>query len=110
MEKTDDVLRTAEVVVLMIKNEGKLVDSITYPPEFNRATDILLNYRILEKKLGRYIPGQNFISAYKMGVRNYVQETDGGIRKALIERYPMGIISFLAVIAAGFYLKRLCDK
>ena len=102
----------AEIVVLVNKNESELVDSITNPPELDRATDLLLNYRIVGKKSGRYIPGQNFISAYKIGVRKYAQETenDGETRKTLIKRYSMGTISFVAAIAAGLYLKRLCQE
>lgn len=60
MESKEEIFKTADVILLIINNEGKLVDDIEYPSEFRRAYQLLQELDIIKSEEGKFTPSKKF--------------------------------------------------
>ena len=111
MEQKREVFKTADVVLLIISNEGELVDDIEYPVEFRRAYKFLEKLDIVKSHEGKFVPSKNFESALKNGVERYKENQlleKVVLRKQKFQQRNFGvaIVSSLAVVVAGYLYRK----
>ncbi|MGB7842786.1 MAG: hypothetical protein WBL21_08360 [Salinimicrobium sp.] len=97
-ENINEDYQAAEVVMLIIQNEGKIEQGPEDPSEFEPAYQILLSLQIIVEREGEYFPGPNFQRANKLGLREFLR------RKELTEQTPSTRNKWLAGIAGGAIL------
>ena len=97
-EKSNEVDQAAEVVMLIIQNEGKIEQGPEDPSEFQPAYQILLSLHIIVERESEYLPGPNFERAGRLGFREFLK------RKQLADQHPTARGKWLAGIAGGAVL------
>ena len=111
MEPNRDVITAAEVVLLIIWNEGELEDDMEYPLEFTQAYELLLTFDVIQLNNGKFLPSRNFDSAYRTGIQKFIKEEIS--KKEAIERrrsqnqkISLAIFSSAAIGMAGYFIKK----
>ena len=97
-EKINEIYQAAEVVMLIIQNEGMIEPGPEDPTEFQPAYDQLLSLKIIREREGEFLPGPNFERASKLGFREFLR------RKLLADQKPSGRNRWMAGIAGGAFL------
>ncbi len=100
-ENINEVYQAAEVVMLIIQNEGKIEQGPEDPSEFMPAYQQLLSLRIIVEKEEEFLPGPNFEIASKLGLKEFLR------RKELAERQSSTRKKWMAGIAGGALLGTL---
>ena len=100
-ENINEVYQAAEVVMLIIQNEGKIEQGPEDPSEFMPAYQQLLSLRIITEREGEFLPGSNFEKAAKYGFREFLR------RKELADRQTSTRNKWAAGIAGGALLGTL---
>lgn len=100
-ENYNEVHQAAEVVMLIIQNEGKIEQGPEDPSEFQPAYEQLLSLKIIREGDGEYLPGPNFEPASKIGFKEFIR------KKALAEQRAATRNKWAAGIAGGALLGTL---
>lgn len=109
-ELEGETFTAADVILLIIRNEGELVDDIDYPQEFINAYAMLQAFDIIKSEEGKFISGTNFGAATKLGVQEFVERElaraeAGKTRDKQVRTLSIAAVS-TAVVAAARYLYR----
>ncbi|MGB7786247.1 MAG: hypothetical protein WBL27_09115 [Salinimicrobium sp.] len=97
-ENYNEVHQAAEVVLLIIQNEGKIEQGPEDPSEFKPAYELLLALNIIVEREGEYFPGSNFEKTTKIGFREFLR------RKEISDQRPSTRHKWLAGFAGGAIL------
>ncbi|GAB2762267.1 hypothetical protein [Salinimicrobium soli] len=97
-DNTYKVIQAAEVVMLIIQNEGQMEHSLEDLSEFQPAYELLLSLNIIQDRDELLVPGPNFERASKLGVKEYLR------RKELADQKPSNRNKWVAGIAGGALL------
>ena len=97
-ENKKEIYRAAEVIMLIIKNEGQMEYSLEDQSEFQPAYDKLLALDIIQFCDEWLVPGANFEKASRSGLEEFLR------RKQLAEQRPSHRNKWLAGIAGGAVL------
>lgn len=100
-ENYNEVYQAAEVVMLIIQNEGKVEQGLEDPSEFQPAYELLLSLKIIQEREGEFLPGPNFEKASKLGLKEFLR------RKELADRQSSTRNKWVAGIAGGALLGTL---
>ena len=111
MKSNKEVLTAAEVVMLIIKNEGELEDDLEYPAEFSEAYRLLLALEVIQLVEEKFLPSINFDAAHRIGVQKFLESEN--FKKETLERrrsqnknVRVAVFSSAAVAIAGYFIKR----
>lgn len=106
-EDLKDVYQAADVVLMIIENEGSISDEIEYPSEFAPAYQKLMELGVIQTKNGEYVPATNFHRAHKMGTWNYEQRKNdpSKLEQFLSNKYTIGIIAGTFLTGIGYFLR-----
>lgn len=110
-EEIRNIDQAADVILLIISNEGFISDEIEYPSEFQEAYLKLLELRIIQNKSGEYIPAENFNRALRWGIKKFEERKDepSALEKIIRSKYTAGFVAGTAVAGLG-YLIRISRK
>lgn len=97
-ENKNEVYQAAEVIMLIIQNEGKIEQCPEDPSEFQPAFQMLLSLNIIVEREGEYLAGASFGRASKLGFREFLR------RKQLADKRPSNRNKWLAGFAGGAIL------
>lgn len=106
-----ETFTAADVILLIIRNEGELVDDIEYPQEFINAYAMLQAFDVIRSQEGKFISGPNFGAATKLGVQNFVErelaraEAEKN-RGKQVRKVGIAALSTAVVAAAGYLYRR----
>lgn len=111
MESNKDIIAAAEVVLLIVKNEGELEDDLEYPAEFSKAYQLLLNLNVIQLADGKFLPSRNFDAAYRTGVQKFMEDEKSKSealerRRSQNQKVHLAIISSAAIAIAGYFIRK----
>lgn len=106
-----ETFTAADVILLIIRNEGALVDDIEYPQEFINAYAMLQNFDIIKSDGGKFVAATNFDAAGKLGVQKFVERElaraeAAKARNKQVKQLGVAAFSTAAVAVAGYFYRR----
>lgn len=106
-----ETFTAADVILLIIRNEGELVDDIEYPQEFINAYAMLQNFNIIKIDQGKFVAAGNFDAATKQGVQNFVERElekaeAAKVRNRQVKQVGIAALSTAAVAMAGYFYRK----
>lgn len=111
MKSNKKVITAAEVVLLIIKNEGELEDDFEYPVEFPEAYKLLRALDVIQLVEEKFLPSKNFDAAHRVGVQKFLEGEN--YRKEALERrrsqnkkVHVAVFSSAAIAIAGYFIRR----
>ncbi len=106
-EETNDVHKTADVILMIIKYEGEIEDIIEYPSEFEDAYSELVRYKVIKSAEGKYVPDRNFEKAASKGFGKFVYDLQNPPRykQFLANKPALGMIAGALVLTAGYLIQ-----
>lgn len=106
-ENIKDVYQAADVVLMIIENEGSISDEIEYPSEFAPAYQKLLELGVIHIKNSAYVPAVGFSNARKIGVWNFEQAKNepSRLNRLISSKYTIGIVAGTIITYLGYYLR-----
>jgi len=106
-EEKKEIYKTAEVILLIIKHEGEIEDVIEYPAEFEPAYNELLDYKIIKRGEGKYLPDFNFNKALEMGFSKYVEtiNTPSKFKQYITSKPALGVLAGAVLVTAGYLMR-----
>ena len=106
-EDLKNVYQAADVVLMIIENEGSISDEIEYPSEFAPAYQKLMELGLIQVKNGEYVPAGNFQKAIKIGVWNYEQRKNepSKLEQFISNKYTIGILAGTFLTGLGYFLR-----
>lgn len=111
MESNKEIITAAEVVLLIVKNEGELEDDLEYPSEFTQAYELLLTHDIIRLVDRKFLPSRKFDAAHRVGVQKFL-EGEKYKKEALEKRRSqnkkvrVAVFSSAAIAIAGYFIRR----
>lgn len=111
MKSNKEVITAAEVVLLIIKNEGNLEHDLEYPAEFSEAYRLLLNLDVIQLLDEKFLPSRNFDAAQRVGVQKFL-EAENYKKEALEKRRSqnkkirVALFSSAAIAITGYFIRR----
>ena len=97
-EHNSETCQAAEVVMLIVQNEGKIEQGPEDPSEFQPAYELLLSLKIIKEQEGEFLPGPNFEKAAKIGLKEFLRKMQ------LREQQPRNRNKWIAGITGGALL------
>lgn len=106
-ENIKDVYQAADVVLMIIENEGSISDEIEYPSEFAPAYEKLLELGVIQVKNGAYVPAVGFSNARKIGVWNFEQtkHEPSKFNRIISSKYTIGIVAGTIITYLGYFMR-----